>query len=246
MIPQENIEREFYRDVRSKKSLVPSAKHIKKGSKTKFVSLPHDHMTTAQWKKLNGKVQEFNMNKPMNWKEFKQLPADLMGEYIVFLQNEFHASASAIAEALDITYCSFKRVIDEKHVSYNFPHAFKQPEADHERMYLFFHPEEAIENTDSDGVQEENTELKSEPVSKTPAVAIKNECEISEQHHVEQMEVADVPACPPLFRSNMSNFSMEFDGPYDEMSLLNTMRLMVGTGTSCKIKITVEKGDEIA
>jgi len=84
-----SIEREFYDEIREKKLLVSSAKHKKNGSKSKKCSLPSDHITQAQWKKMNGGVTVYQLNKPIEWSEFRELPLAIQQEYIATLKERY-------------------------------------------------------------------------------------------------------------------------------------------------------------
>ena len=73
---------DFDYDVMQKKRIAASARHRVCGSKTRFVSLPSDHMTDAQLKRRNGPVSTYKLGEPMPWKGFKQLPDDLKRAYL--------------------------------------------------------------------------------------------------------------------------------------------------------------------
>lgn len=80
-----------------------SARHKKNGSKSKRCSLPSDNMTQAQWKKRNGAVVEYRLDKPLSFEGFKQLPVDLRKKYIKTLQTEYGASLTAITHMLGVS-----------------------------------------------------------------------------------------------------------------------------------------------
>ena len=73
---------DFDYDVMQKKRIASNARRRVCGSKSKFCGLPSDHMTHAQWKKHNGEVKTVNLNQPMSWQAFKDVPNDLQKEYI--------------------------------------------------------------------------------------------------------------------------------------------------------------------
>lgn len=88
-----------------------SAKRRKNGSKSKKCSLPSDNMTQAQWKKRNGAVMEYRLDKPLDYEGFKRLPTDLRKKYIEILRDEHGASATSIQEMLGVSKGTIYTVI---------------------------------------------------------------------------------------------------------------------------------------
>lgn len=95
---------DFDYDVMQKKRIAHSARHMKRGSKSRKCALPSDHMTAAEWKRRNGTVNTYNMNLPMSWGSFKLMPPDLQQNYIDRLQDRFGVSLSDIST--DLFDCS--------------------------------------------------------------------------------------------------------------------------------------------
>lgn len=91
--------REFYETVRERKALVASSKHVKRGSKSKKCTLPHENITKREWQRMNGEVKMYNYQKPLTFEEFRELPVDLAAQHIAMLQEEdtFNASVTMIA-----------------------------------------------------------------------------------------------------------------------------------------------------
>lgn len=88
---------DFEWDVLQKKRIANSARRMKRGSKSRKCSLPSDHMTQAEWKRRNGKVSTYNLNQPMTWVEFKQMPLDLQQQYLDGLQQKFNVPLPKIS-----------------------------------------------------------------------------------------------------------------------------------------------------
>ena len=88
----------FHQDVSEKKNIAHSASHRRNGSKTKYVSLPSDHLTKKEKEALNGPVKTIKMNAPMNWEDFKSLDFDLQEKYIQCLIDGYSASSADIAK----------------------------------------------------------------------------------------------------------------------------------------------------
>lgn len=90
-------------DARAKKSSGRGVYARKRGSKSKACSLPSDRLTEKQKKELSGEVKTYNLSTRLSYAEFKQLPPDLMAEYINKLVSTYGANFSDIAQSMGIT-----------------------------------------------------------------------------------------------------------------------------------------------
>lgn len=91
---------DFEYDVLQRKRMTYGAKHMKRGSKSRRCSLPSDNLTAAQLKARNGEVKTYDLDSPMTWAEFKQMPLDIQQTYITGIQNRFQVGLSAISRDL--------------------------------------------------------------------------------------------------------------------------------------------------
>lgn len=94
--------REYYDDIRDKKRIAASARHRKCGSKTRYVSLPSDGMTQAEWKRRNGPMATYNLKTPMTLDQLKTMPDDLQREYIEGLRRDYKANKKCLAGMLGV------------------------------------------------------------------------------------------------------------------------------------------------
>jgi len=99
---------EFHAEIAEKKKLTSGSRHKKNGVKSKKCTLPSDHLTPAQIKKLSGEVYTLQLNRPMLWQEFKALPVSLQQEYISHLQKTFDVGLTALATMLHVSPGKFK------------------------------------------------------------------------------------------------------------------------------------------
>lgn len=106
---------ELMKDTREKKHTAASAfktrTHCGKGGRVKF---PSDYLSKKELKAMNGKVKEYNMNKPMNWETFKTMPQDLQIEYVKSLREKFGVPDKNLAEAMGVhptTLCRYFRCL---------------------------------------------------------------------------------------------------------------------------------------
>lgn len=90
-------------DARSKKSSGRGVYSRKCGSKSKSCTLPSDRLTEKQKKELSGEVKTYNLSVRLSYAEFKQLPPDLMTEYVNRLVSIYGANFSDIAQSMGIT-----------------------------------------------------------------------------------------------------------------------------------------------
>lgn len=88
---------DFDYDAMQKKRIARGAIHMKNGSKSKKCSLPHDGLTPAQLRRLNGPVSTYKLDEPMNWESFKAMPEDLQKKYICGLQDTYQANDNMLA-----------------------------------------------------------------------------------------------------------------------------------------------------
>ena len=85
---------DFDFEVIQKAKTARSAKHKKASARgPRGCSLPCDNLTPAQIRKLNGPVEEFVLGRPMDWKTFKSMPADLRKQYLIDLRTKYAANA---------------------------------------------------------------------------------------------------------------------------------------------------------
>lgn len=83
---------DFDYDSMQKKRIARGAMNMKRGSKSKKCSLPHDGWTAAQLRRLNGPVSTYKLDEPMQWGSFKAMPEDLQRKYITSLQENYQAN----------------------------------------------------------------------------------------------------------------------------------------------------------
>lgn len=88
--------------------------HKKNGSKSKRCSLPSDNLTAKQLRERSGEVKTYNLNKPMDWISFIQMPADLQADYLNRLIEKYGARQIDMADMLGIDNSTLSRYIKNK------------------------------------------------------------------------------------------------------------------------------------
>lgn len=90
-------------------------KRIARGAMNKVshrgCTLPHEHLTKKELKKMNGEVKKYNLTQPMAWAEFRAMPIDLQRKYIKMLQDGYHVSNAMLAEMFGIVPNSVERYL---------------------------------------------------------------------------------------------------------------------------------------
>lgn len=67
------------------------------------VKLPSDELPMEEVRAMNSGVKVYNLNKPMDWATFKELPEDLLKEYLNKIRQRFHPTDANIADMLGVS-----------------------------------------------------------------------------------------------------------------------------------------------
>lgn len=100
----------FNQDVAERSKMKTGAFHKKNGSKSKKCTLPSDHLTPAQKRKLSGPCFSINMNEPLHdWKKFRSLPKTMQVNYINGLVSNYGARQRDIADMFGVKPGTFSQ-----------------------------------------------------------------------------------------------------------------------------------------
>lgn len=94
---------DFDYDALQKKRIAAGDRHRKRGSRNHKCSLPQDHMTPAQLRRMNGPVKTYNLNQPMRWIEFTSMPEDLQKQYLTGLIETYRATNRMLGAMLGVS-----------------------------------------------------------------------------------------------------------------------------------------------
>ena len=92
---------DFDYDALQKKRVASGARHRVRAKRG--CQLPSDSLTAAQKRRLNGEVKTYNMNAPMTWAEFKEMPDDLKVTYLNHLADAYQANQKMMAGMFGVT-----------------------------------------------------------------------------------------------------------------------------------------------
>lgn len=70
---------------------------------------------------MNGEVQSYNLNSPMKWAQFKQMPDDIKREYINSIMERYHPYQKAVAEMLGVHSATLGNLCKNQ-LNIHFPH----------------------------------------------------------------------------------------------------------------------------
>ena len=105
----------FQQTERERKRISRGAYNKKNGSKSKMCRLPSDGMTKAEKQAMNGEVMSYELNKPMNWNQFKVMPNDIQKEYLLKLTDELGAGRKEVADMFGVNTQSLSDYLLSKH-----------------------------------------------------------------------------------------------------------------------------------
>lgn len=102
-------EQAFNEEVREKKKTATGARHrASRGYRPIKVHNQSDHLTAKELREMSGEVISF-MQKPMGWKDFKDMPVGAQKRYVEWVRDEYKASSVKIAEMLGIHTVTFSK-----------------------------------------------------------------------------------------------------------------------------------------
>lgn len=101
----------YLQDIREKKSAGRGVFGKRTGSRTRYVGLPHDHMTSAELKRRNGKVSTVKLNQPITYAELKELTPSLRFLYLDNCINRYKARRIDLVTMLGISNPGFGKMI---------------------------------------------------------------------------------------------------------------------------------------
>lgn len=217
---------DFDYDVKQKKAIARGAFSKKNGSKSKYCSLPSDHMTEAQWKKRNGEVMSYNLKQPLNWVQFTTMPVEIQEEYLRRLSDKYHVTIRCLADLFGMSWDTVRRYLKANH------------------PWLKFKRGNAMSNEDKAGFAEflcgsDPFVPASAPAEKEPEPVIEPDTPAKERVDGESAQSYDKKEEKSNFR--MRRISAEFETPYEPGSVSNMVLAMMPTGlTGSNVRVRIE------
>lgn len=217
---------DFDYDCYLKKSIAHSAAKRKGGSKSKKCNLSSDYLTEKQWKERCGAVMAFQINKPMKWAEFNQLPKDLKEEYMNKLIDKYSANARGLADMFGVSVATIFRVVKKDNLNVKFLKGRHPSGEKQEAFTRFINGED-----DLDEIAVTNLVPEQECV---PIAAENEACESDES------VVINTQADDREQRTRLDSFTMNFSGDVNVDMIANSLRYILHSGGKAKIQIICE------
>lgn len=208
---------EFDYEVKSKKSLVPSAKRRKIGANSRQCSLPSDRLSKKEWNERNGPVMTFNPSKPMSWDQFVNgsLSKEIKEEYLNGLIERFSVNQRILAEMFGISAVTLQRTIKKEGLDVKFVKG-KFPNPDQmEQFHLF------LEGNKETAIDES---MNYENAAEEDGDALSDAYEVACEH--------------PQVTMKMKEFTLKFEGKLNIDEIANSIRFMLGGCVDGEMVIT--------
>lgn len=205
-----NFEQQFYAEVKDKKRSVFSARHKKNGSKSKKCTLPSDRLTEKQIRERHGRTIVYNLNKPMDWITFKNLPVHAQKEYLSQLKQAFGVTATDIAKMFGVTASTVLRYTETQSFNIDFSRGHRMSG---EKKSLW---DEFLSDVSS---KKDDVEPAAEVVDEAPVLCTP----------VEEKVLDIQPPKNQASNMSMSKISLEFNGVIDVNGLVNTLKAVLGS-----------------
>ena len=117
----------FIQHQREIKSLVHSARIQRKGIRPRKVTLPSDSLTYKERKELNGKVMNYDFNKPYQHHQLYFWPQDLQREYLQRVIDTFNPPLISVQkDLLHVAWETAKKYIEDLGVVTKASHQTKE------------------------------------------------------------------------------------------------------------------------
>lgn len=210
----ENIKRLFEDDIREKKRIGYGSFHRKRGSRTKFVSLPSDYLTKGELKKMSSEVISLNLSQPIFKDRFLALNNSLKEEYIKAITQKLSITKKLLCELMGMSYYAFNNATKDCNISQYFS---KQNHMTEEQIFAakaFFGYTVDMPHIEK---CEPVKEISPEPVKDLP---------IAKQR--------------PVNKFSMKNITMNFEGEFNTEQFANSLRYVIGDGTNVRLSLSCE------
>ena len=198
---------DFDYDVVQKKRLAGQAKYRKCGSKSRKCSLGSDMLTQKQWRERCGEVVSYQLGKPMEWEQFKQLPDGVQRIYIDRLMERFSPTATDLSKVFGATAQTIAKYLGNE-FGIHFSPGKKMPKDSLPDFKLFLGESEQQEEAGEE-----------EPANPQ-----------------EEQQNTEVPI-PNKSNMAMTEFSLSFNGKFDPRMIHNSIASMLPEGANVQIEI---------
>lgn len=232
----------FNQDIRERSKMRTGAIHKVNGSKSKKCTLPSDHLTPTQKRKLNGECKSINLGKPItNFGEFRAYPYNLQQEYLQNLVTNYGARKIDICNMLGINNSNFDRYMRAHGIEVTFGQSVRGKHSRMDDRFLEFitRPDEdtaRVPNKTDEQILEERFGIK--PIAKEV------EPEPSEAP-IEQYVAPETPVAVNAFAfASMVNAHMVLQG--SKKDILMALENLLVDGADYKMVFELDVKNDIS
>jgi len=233
---------DFDYENRQKKIIAQSAKHRKGGAKSRKCTLPSDHLTEAQKRKLNGPVVTVTMGKPMTWAQYKPVKDDLKKRYLIDLLNTYTPTGHMLGEMFGVTHVTVNKEL--RRLGLPVCKKGTQPTWEKKAAWAAFCSGGNTVSSVADDQIEELQEAVQEPQDAPEEQAVSQPAreEMSAENEAEEAEEAEEAVhTGAKFRASMSAFAARYAGEAEDVAqLIRNTLLQLNRNTRVKVKLIVE------
>lgn len=145
---------DFDYDVMQKKRTGTGDRHRKRGSRSRKCALPCDYMTDAQVRGMSGPVKTYQLDQPMGWYGFKEMPEDLQKQYLEHLRETYTATCDMIADMFHVSNGSVSARAKMLGVTMTRTHLTKDEKLERTKNWTaFLYGEDEADRTEAADVQ---------------------------------------------------------------------------------------------
>lgn len=212
---------DFDFDVKEKKKLARMGSYRKRGSKSKQCNLPSDKLTKKQWERRNGVVYSYNKGEPMSWKSFVSLPNDMQADYINHLIQKYNVNISSLADMFLVSSPTVRKYVGVLSPRVEFIAGKRMSSQEKDLWVDFISREKLSAHVDtpnpSPTPSEDQLEADSEQMSQNDGESVLS---------------------PIIDSSQLTQFSMVFEGVVDINKITNSIRATMGGGLVGKVEVS--------
>lgn len=98
----------LYRQDVKEKAIIARSSRKRGSARRRKCQMSTDSMTRKEWEKMNGPVSTVQLNAPISWEAFCELPKNMQQEYVKHILTRYAVGPYALAQMFGIsgTYCS--------------------------------------------------------------------------------------------------------------------------------------------
>lgn len=205
-------DRVFSDDVREKKRLARQARYHKCGSKGRKCNLSSDRLTKKQWLERCGRTVTYNLNRPILWSDFCELPSYIQKEYLIGLIDKYKTTASDLARMFGVTSRTVTKRCEMDDINIHFSPGKRMTKGSRKAFEEFTKALEFQKEPDLD-----DSDASPTMADTTPHTVLDNSVKATDM--------------------SMTEFTLSFSGNFNREMVYNSLVSMLPNGSSVELYI---------